>query len=48
MKKHRKIVNTVINNLPEIDEWECRSFKKTQFKSWNDQLKIHYSEKIGI
>ena len=46
-KTYRKIVNTVINNLPEIDEWYgVEVLKKLNFKSWNESIKkIHYSEK---
>ncbi len=46
-KTYRKIVNTVINNLPEIDEWHgVEVLKKLNFKSWNESIKkIHYSEK---
>ena len=46
-KTYRKIVNTVINDLPEIDEWySVEVLKKLNFKSWNESVKkIHHSEK---
>ena len=46
-KTYRKIVNTVINDLPEIDEWySVEILKKLNFKSWNESIKkIHHSEK---
>ena len=42
-KSYRKIIEKVINNLPNLEEWHDKEIlKKFGFKSWNESiLKIH-------
>ncbi len=46
-KKYRKIIEQVLNELPNIDEWYEDSFlKKMNFESWkNSLLKVHLEKK---
>ena len=45
-KSYRKIIEKVINNLPELDEWHDKEIiNKFEFSSWKESLlKIHNSE----
>ena len=45
-KSYRKIIEKVITNLPDLDEWyNEKTLKKFGFKSWKESLlKIHNSE----
>tara|TARA_X000001036_G_scaffold56386_2_gene46132 strand:+ start:3521 stop:5578 length:2058 start_codon:yes stop_codon:yes gene_type:complete len=45
-KSYRKIIEKVINNLPDLEEWHDKEIlKKFGFKSWNESvLKIHNFE----
>ena len=45
-KSYRKIIEKVINNLPNLEEWHDKEIlKKFGFKSWNESvLKIHNFE----
>ena len=42
-KSYRKIIELVLNNMPDVKEWHDASFlKKMKFSSWKDSLtKIH-------
>ena len=47
-KSYRKIIEKVISNLPDLEEWYDKEvLKKFGFKSWNESvLKIHNFENI--
>ena len=48
-KVYNKIINQIVENLPEVDEWHSKNImKKFENISWNKSIKaLHKSENIG-